>query len=408
MKTLILGKGIANDGVKLLLEQEKIEYDYLNPNEVKSLDYDYVIKAPGIPYSDKLIQKILEHQLKIITDIELAMMFSDRYFICVTGSNGKTTTVSLIESMLSQRYNVVACGNIGYSVCRAVVECKNAEIFVVECSSFQLERSQIDPHISVLLNASPCHLDHHSSFRDYLESKRNITLNQSSNHILVYNYNDRQIKRLTRESNAKKITFSTESCLTQCYRTQDHIYFNGKKILKINSNLRDKDFLLADVMAAISTVLQVQGMCPHYIRKAMKHFKEVEYRLTKLNDFVYNDAKSTNPYSTIAAIKCFDSVLLLCGGYDRKENLNCLNEYLGKIKRVYAYGETKDKIYNYMTNHNVECFCFTSLEEAFYQAILERKDEVILFSPMFASFDSFKNYIERGTYFNELYSKYFE
>lgn len=177
--------------------------------------------------------------------------------------------------------------------------------------------------------------------------------------------------------------------------------------MKLSSDLKAKEFLLADVMASIGVALQVRGVKPKHIKKAMQQFKEVAFRMTKLNDFIYNDAKSTNPYSTIAAIQCLDNIFLICGGYDRKENLSCLNEHLHKLKKVYAYGQTKDKIYNYMSNHNVECVCFRNLEEAFIQALQERNNENILFSPMYASFDSFKNYIERGNFFNQLFSKYF-
>lgn len=406
MRILVLGKGVANDGVVKLLKRENHDYDYLNPSEVTDLSYDLVVKAPGISYQNQFIEKNLKQGVKIITDIELAMMLSSHYFICVTGSNGKTTTVTLITQILSTKYKVIACGNIGYSVCSAIVEHPEADIFVVELSSFQLEKSLIDPQISVLLNVHPCHLDHHSSYRSYLESKAQITQNQSANHIVIYNYTDRQIKRLIRDSPAKKITFSVDSCLTHCYTDREYIYYDSKKILKLTSNLKEKEFLLADVMAAIAATLQVQGIKASHIRKAFKQFKEVDFRLTKLNDFIYNDAKSTNPYSTIAAMKCFDNILLICGGYDRKENLNCLNEHLYKLKKVYAYGQSKDKVYNYMTNHNVECHCFTSLEEAFVQALKDRKDETILFSPMFASFDCFKNYNERGKFFNQLFSKY--
>ncbi len=155
-------------------------------------------------------------------------------------------------------------------------------------------------------------------------------------------------------------------------------------------------------MAAISAVSLVKGISSKIIREQMKSFEEIEYRLTKINSFIYNDAKSTNPYSTMAALECFDSVELICGGYDRKENLDCLKSSLTKLKRVYAYGQTKGKIEKYMQDNNVECLTFNSLDEAFEKAYLDRKEEIILFSPMFASFDGFKNYIERGKYFNEI------
>ncbi|MCM1131799.1 MAG: UDP-N-acetylmuramoyl-L-alanine--D-glutamate ligase [Roseburia sp.] len=408
MKTLVLGKGIANDGVVLLLEEEQIEFDYLNLDEVESFNYDLVVKAPGIVMSEKIIQTFLEKKIRVITDVELAFMLRKKFYIGVTGSNGKTTTVSLITHILSAKYDVVACGNIGYSVCRAVVEHPNADIFVVECSSFQLETSKIDCNISVLLNVHPCHLDHHNSYKDYIESKTNICINQSSSHYCIYHLDDPIVKGAVKSIDALKISFSKTSYLAKCYIYDGFIYINKKRMIKIEQELKLKPFLLEDVMASICAASLVKGITPKIIKERLKTFEEVEYRLTKINDFIYNDAKSTNPYSTLAALECFDMVELVCGGYDRKENLACLQSALPKLKRVYAYGQTKEKVKTYMEENYIECLTFNSLDEAFTRAYQDRKEEVILFSPMFASFDSFKNYIERGKYFNEIAMKIIE
>ncbi len=402
MKILVLGTGVANDGVVMLLKEEGLDYDYLNIDEVMTFDYQFVVKAPGIPMTEPIIQGFLKKNISVITDVELAFLLRKKFYIGVTGSNGKTTTVSLIKHILSVKYKTIACGNIGYSLCRALVEHKDAEIFVVELSSFQLEASLIDFNISVLLNVHPCHLDHHTSYKEYIDSKANLCKNQSSSHYCVYHMDDPILREMVKSISAEQISFSRNSYLAKCYIFDEHIYFQNKKILKINPSLKEKTFFLEDVMAAISAVSLVKGISSKIIREQMKSFEEIEYRLTKINSFIYNDAKSTNPYSTMAALECFDSVELICGGYDRKENLDCLKSSLTKLKRVYAYGQTKGKIEKYMQDNNVECLAFNSLDEAFEKAYLDRKEEIILFSPMFASFDGFKNYIERGKYFNEI------
>ena len=406
MKVLVLGKGVANDGVILLLTEDNLEYDYLNPEEVVNFDYDLVVKAPGIPYNNEIIKKLIRRKIKIITDIELATLLRQKFFIGVTGSNGKTTTVSLITHILNQKYKAIACGNIGYSVCRALVENPDADFFVVELSSFQLEKTTIDLNISVLLNVSPCHLDHHRNFKEYINSKANICLNQSSNHYFVYNYDDIYIQKIATNCHINRISFSNSSLLAKCYVRDNKIYYGNKCVTKLSDNLHIKEFLLLDTMAAISTCMIIDKIKPRTIRKALSSFKEIDFRMTKVNDFIYNDAKSTNPYSTIAALKCFDKVSLICGGYDRKENLGCLNDYLSKIKCVYAYGDTSSKINEYMNMHDIECYVFDNLEDAFKTALKNRQNEIILFSPMFASFDNFKNYIERGNYFTELVKKH--
>lgn len=406
MKVLILGKGVANDGVELLLKEKNIDYDYLEVEEVKSYDYDYVVKAPGIPFYNDVVKEFSSRDIRVLTDLELGMKLEDKFYILTSGSNGKTTTVSLIYHILKSKFKVVLCGNIGYSFCRALVEHKDKDIFLVEVSSFQLENSYINPNISVLLNVNPCHLDHHLTFRNYTESKEKITINQDEKGFFVYNFNDNIVRKIASKTKAKLVSFSDDSVLSKCYLYDGYIYYGNVKIFKIGKYLLNKEYLLLDYLAAISVVMCLNRMSVRTIRKSLKDFKEIEYRLTKINDYIYNDAKSTNPYSTIAAIKCFDNIYLLCGGYERKEDLSCLKPYLHKIKKVYTFGQSKNKVYNFMTNNNVDVEVFNNLEMAFRKSLNDRTNEIILFSPMYASFDEYKNYVERGTYFNELCKKY--
>lgn len=405
MNVLVLGKGVANDGVIMLLQEDGIKYDYLNIIDVKTFEYDLVVKAPGIKMTEDIILEFIKRNIKVITDITLAFLLRKKIYIGVSASNGKTTTTSLITHILSRKYKAISCGNIGYSVCRALVEHKDKDIFVVELSSFQLESSDIDLDLAILLNIHPCHLDHHLSYKNYIDSKSNICLNQSSKHYFIYNLDDPVIRGIAKDVNSHLISFSNNSYLAKCYIHNGYIYFKNKRIFKINHELENKTFLLEDVMAAISATLLFNKINPRIIRKQLKTFKKMNYRLTKINDYIYNDAKSTNPYSTLAAIKCFNKVLLICGGYDRCEKLDCLKDVLHKIKKVYAYGNTKNKIYEYMKNNNVDCMIYDSLDEAFLNALSQRSDEIILFSPMFASFDNFSNYIERGKYFDEIVYK---
>lgn len=406
MSVLVLGKGIANDGVVELLKEEKIDYEYLDLKEVKKFDYDYVVKAPGIPYYNEIIKEFQNENVKIYSDLEIGMKLRKKFYIVVTGSNGKTTTVSIIYHILKNIEDVVLCGNIGYSFCRALVENKKSNIFIVEASSFQLENSYIQPNISVILNINPCHIDHHISYKNYVDSKSNITINQTKNDVLVYNLDDPIIKNIIGKTKSNIVSFSTNSILSKCYLYNGWICFNNKKIIKVNKYLVDKEYLLADYMAAISVLMAYNKVKITKIRKYIKDFKEINYRLTKINDYIYNDAKSTNPYSTIAALKCFDDVLLICGGYDRNENLGCLKSYLHKVKKVYTYGDTKNKVYNFMSINSVDSEVFNNLEEAFIKALSDRTSETILFSPMFASFDNFTNYNERGNFFDKLCKKY--
>nr|MDE5715736.1 hypothetical protein [Anaeroplasmataceae bacterium] len=217
MKVLVLGHGVANDGVIMLLDEEGIAYDYLDISDVTTFAYDLVVKAPGILYTEHIINEFIKEGVQVITDIEVAMSLRKKFYIGITGSNGKTTVTSLIAKILNQKYKAVACGNIGYSVCKAAVEEPDADIFVVELSSFALERAKIDLNISVLLNVHPCHLDHHKDFKEYCHSKANICLNQSDSHFCIYNSDEAIIREIASQSLAKKIAFSKDSIFASCY-----------------------------------------------------------------------------------------------------------------------------------------------------------------------------------------------
>ena len=172
LKILLLGKGVANNGCERLLKKHNIDYDYLEKNEVQISDYDLIVKSPGIPLDDIVFTKI---NGKVITDIELAYRLEKPNLIGVTGSNGKTTVVTMLEHVLKSKYNTIACGNIGYSICDALVDHPNMDFYIVELSSFQLEGvTSVDFMISCILNISLCHIDHHKSFDSYIESKLNI------------------------------------------------------------------------------------------------------------------------------------------------------------------------------------------------------------------------------------------
>lgn len=405
MSILVLGKGVSNDGVVLLLKEEQIEYDYRDIDDSFSTDYEEVIKAPGIPPDHPKLQPIIEKKIPILTDIELAMMLRPHFYIGVSGSNGKTTMVSLLKEILSLKYNAIACGNIGYSVCKAVVEHPSAEIFIVELSSFQLEYAKIDLDISVLLPLHPCHLDHHGSFKNYIKSKSNICINQSPSHYFVFPYEDVYIRKFVSDCNAVHRTYSFEHPLAHLFLKNNRIFCDGRPFLKVKDDLLSRKAFCLDLLACIE-VCRILKIPKRTIRKGLDSFHEQKYRFTRMSDDIYNDAKSTNPYATIEALRSLFDCFLICGGYDRKENLECLTEVLPSIKQVFAYGASKEKIYEFMKAHQKECQMFTTVDEAFANALKKRKNEPILYSPMFASYDQFHNYIERGRHFDELVNSY--
>lgn len=406
MKVLLLGNGISNQGAAKLLNSYDIEYDVFNTEDVVNYNYQLVVKSPGIKNNNEVVRKFKELKIPVINDVELAYSIKQAFFIGVTGSNGKTTTVMLINHILKQKYRTTTCGNIGYSVCDAYINKLNYEMFVCELSSFQLENIRyFAPKISVMLNINPCHMDFHGSYQNYIDAKARITMNQTEEDFLVYHFDDANLKKIADKSQAHKISFSTTTLISDCYLIKNDIYYKGKKILNYKKFKIEGEHNILDVMAAIC-VCKILNIKNSMIKKGLQNFVPAKYRLEKLANNIYNDAKSTNPFSTIEAIKTISKpVSLICGGYDRGESLEPLSKVIPYVKHVYAYGQTANKIQEFFLSQKVAVDRFETLFEASSQCLSNNDKNVILYSPMFASYDQYDSYAKRGEEFNRIIKK---
>lgn len=397
LKILLLGHGVANDGCKRLLDNDKIPCDYLEIKDVNET-YDLIVKSPGISLFDPFF---VDRKEKIISDIELAYNLRKIYIISITGTNAKTTVSSMINYVLKDTYKTVLCGNIGYSICDAVVDNGSDAIYIVEASSFQLEATtSYEPDISVLLNIFPHHLDHHKTLEHYVNSKLKQCISNSKDKYTIYSLDNPYIKNIRRNNFRNLITFSNIKMTADIYNFDNKIYYKDKIICKLNKKMYESDII--NYMAVVGVLKVLNVNIKKYIRK-LKTFKPIKYRLEKLSKNIYNDAKSTNQYSTIMAIKNFNNVLLISGGYDRGEILSIQKEILNKIIHVYAYGQTGVKIKTYMDKMKVKCSVYNTLEEAFNEAYSDiKKNTILLYSPMFASYDQYQSYNDRGYEFELL------
>lgn len=398
MKILLLGHGIANDGCQALLNKYHINYDYYDIKDVFSNNYDYIVKSPGIPLDEPIFLKL---NGKVISDISLGYMLLKPKIIGITGTNGKTSISTMLYEVLKTKYKVCLCGNIGYSFCLALTNFDLYDYFIVEVSSFQLETTlPLDFYISVISNINVTHLDHHKTLDNYINAKSNIFINQSLNNYLIYNYDDVLVRRIKNKALSKQISYSTNSHLSDIFILGNYIYYFNKKIYSITN---EYNFKISNIMAVFG-VLTVMKFNLHKASKILKKFKDVKYRLTKINDFIYNDAKSTNFNSTDAALNSINGkIRLICGGYDRGMNIVLSNTALDKIIKVYAYGGAKERIVKFMSERNILVSSFSNLSLA-YTALIKEKGEqdIILYSPMFASYDQYKSYVERGIEFDNL------
>lgn len=408
-KILLLGKGISNNALHVFLNKYSIEHDFLSLDEVEKDNYDLVIKGPGIFYSEEIIKMFIAKDVMIITDIEFIYWFLNKEFIAITGTNGKTTTTYLINDILNTKVPSIACGNCGFPISQAALDYKLYKYFVVELSSFELKGLiKFTPKIAVVTNIKSAHLDYHNSLEDYYKSKYNITKNQSKLDYLVLNIDDDVSMQIFKNTEASKVTFSLENKNADCYKKNNNIYYKKEKVFNIRCLTNHTEPFIYDVLASVcvSKILNVENK---YIKRALKKFVNIKYRLEEIKKDIYNDAKSTNINSTISALKTFKNkeVFLICGGYDRKEDLMINEEEFINVKRVYAYGQTKDKVYNIFKKKKKDVLTFNNLKEATLKALNDRINEVILYSPMFASYDQYKSFEDRGKEFSKIVCNYY-
>lgn len=431
-KVLVYGLGESGRGaIDLLLKKKAKVYVYddnvnafcenfenctkvnaITENLLKLIDLIVVNPSVSMKCENLKLAQILNK--KIISEIELGSNFSKGKIISVTGSNGKSTTVSLIQHILSftgKKSSLV--GNIGKSF--AGEASKNPkQTFVVEVSSFQLESSnKYKTDIACFLNFCENHLDRHFSLKEYFETKKKIFLNQSRHGFAILNFDDEKVKEI--KPKAKTFYFSLKSKVNGCYISSDKIYFkNNCRIIEV-INLSDiklkGEHNLQNVLCAV-LVAKLLKIKNQVIKSAISSFYGLEHRIefVKKIDGIsfYNDSKSTTVKSTKTALQYFkdNKVLLILGGSDKNCNFNELFPMPKCVKKIFAIGEVKDKLLLIAKQNNfndIEAFDnFSLMTSASFSVSKSENLDVVLLSPATASFDMFKNFEQRGEVFKNL------
>ncbi|XMB85167.1 UDP-N-acetylmuramoyl-L-alanine--D-glutamate ligase [Mycoplasmatota bacterium WC44] len=365
---LILGEGITAKSVERYLEKKGIDYTYdLNSS------YDLVMKSPGIKYDHPSVKEVLKKGIEIISDIELAYRLEENYYIAVTGTNGKTTVVSLIKHILiNSNVDCEAVGNIGNPIFDHV----HKKVLVVELSSFQLMGvKRFKPDIAVITNITEAHQDYHTNFEEYVNAKHKIYQNMDNNNLFV----NKSIKNVSHSHfNFTKRTFQSS--------------------LKGTHNIEN--------LNAAFQVCKAYGLDEESIKRAIKTFNGLEHRIEEFIPNVFNDSKSTNPISMRTAIDSLgDDVTLICGGKDRFEDFTVLNDVVYKLRQVICYGETKNKLIDYFSKLSVNVIGVNNLNQAVTICKLLKDKKEVLFSPGCSSQDQFENYEKRGEKFKQVYTQ---
>ncbi|MEI6881539.1 MAG: UDP-N-acetylmuramoyl-L-alanine--D-glutamate ligase, partial [Bacteroidota bacterium] len=413
---LVSDAGLIPEKYKEELNEYGIAYEEKQHTEALILNADEIIKSPGIPEKNELIKKIRSIGIHIISEIEFASRYTNAIKICITGTNGKTTTTSLIYHLMLQAGLNVGCGgNIGTSFAR-LVAAEEHDYYVLELSSFQLDDMyDFKAEIAILLNITPDHLDRYEyDIQNYINAKFRITRNQTENDYFIYCSDDEIIKKqmLSEDIKAKKIPFSINNELALgAFLDDDSIKIkteinqsNPYTMLTSELALRGKHNTYNSMAAAI--VGQVFNIRKDAIREALTNFQNVEHRLEKVAmvrgvEFI-NDSKATNVNSAWYALESMDKpVVWIAGGTDKGNDYTMLKELVkDKVRIIVCMGLDNHKIHEAFGKDVDMILNTTSAQEAVHVAFkLAKQGEAVLLSPACASFDLFKNYEDRGRQF---------
>ena len=413
-RVFLSDKGKLKAEYREKLSDNGIEFEEEKHSESKILNADIVVKSPGIPGKAEIILKLKEKHIPIVSEIEFASRYTNAKIIAITGSNGKTTTTSLIHHILTQAgLNVGLGGNIGKSFAELVVN-DTYDYYVLEISSFQLDDVvSFKPYIAILLNITPDHLDQYDyKLELYARSKFKITENQSHEDYFVYNFDDSNILELIKDINTKaqKVPYSMSTKLNDgTYEEDENVILNFPDRFELPVSqfaLRGKHNV-SNTMAA-ATAANILKIRKETIKRSLYDFKAVEHRLESILkiggiEFI-NDSKATNVNATYYALESMNMpTVWIVGGTDKGNDYSELIPLVKKkVKAIVCLGLDNSKIlaaFDGLVDNIVET---NSMQDAVRTAYMfGRKGDTVLLSPACASFDLFKNYEDRGNQFKQ-------
>ena len=387
---------LLNLGVKV--------YDNGHPELLKEIKWDFIVKNPGIPYTNNFVDYFVKKGIKIYTEIEIALRYGSYGIGAITGTNGKTTITTLLNEILKKDFISYACGNIGTPLSEIVYKHENEDAkLALEISAFQLLGApSFHPSVAVVTNLTPDHLDYFSSLDDYYRAKTLVYKNMSDDDWFLRNLDDEKVLEYVKDVKCRVIDYSLNKKADLYLRGDDVVLFDevlfNKNDLKIIGmhNLQN-----AMVAAAMAYKL---GAKKESIKEVISSFKGVEHRIEFVKEIngvkYYNDSKGTNVDSTVIALKAFDKpVILLAGGHDKHTGFNDLYNYKDKIKYLITFGETRDEL----AKLKDDAYICENMKEALDKAYsLAKNGDIVLLSPACSSYDQFKNFEERGEIFKEL------
>ena len=399
----------AKEEAARFLEQHHIPHEFGGHSE-RVFDCDFAVLSPGIPVRSEVVQSLLKKNVPVWSEIEAAFWFCRSPLIAVTGSNGKTTTTTLIGEMLRKKYSgAILAGNIGQPLSDYVADSRPDQWGVVEVSSFQLETIEtFHPRQAVVLNFAPNHLDRYDSYRDYIEAKWRVTMNLTADDMLIYNAGDQPLSDKAQQLKAHKMGFTIEPDSDQAAFFRDgKIYLHGSELIDTKEMILRGPHNYQNAMAA-ALAAHNAGIDVEDIRAVLRTFAGIEHRLefvAEVNGVRFvNDSKATTVESLAVALQSFDQpIVLIAGGKDKGSDFTRLNDLIKqKVKQLVLIGQAADKMAAAWQDLR-PVYKAPDFRQAVQSAFqFAQPGEVVLLSPACASFDMFRDFEDRGRQFKQL------
>ena len=377
------------------------------PLDIFNASFDMVIKNPGVMPFHELLIEANKLNIPIYNEMEVAFHFLPKNIkiIGVTGSNGKTTTTTIIYELLKKmNISVVLGGNIGFPLSEVIPLIKNGDVLLLEISDHQLINfKDFKTDISVLTNLCQTHLDYHGNYENYKKVKHNIFSHHTEKDIAIINQNNLDSMDITKDIKSKKEYFNGKDAFIK----DDFIFIKDEKIININDIKIKGQHNYENIMAAL-LVINEFGINKDIIKDFFMNFNGVEHRIEfvcqKDNLKFYNDSKATNPTSTITALDSFnEDIYLILGGMQRNQNFHELDNHLKNVKKIYAIGQVTDEVFDYAKEVNInpeKCYTLSKAMEMIKNDNLN--NGVVLLSPASASWDQYDKFETRGDEFKNL------
>ena len=378
-----------------------------HPLELLDEDFELMVKNPGIPYDNAMVVRALEKKIPVITEVELAYLISEAPIIGITGSNGKTTTTTMIAQVLTAGgQNGLLSGNIGFPASQVAQTASSKDTLVMELSSFQLMGIEaFHPQIAVITNLMPTHLDYHGSVEEYAAAKWNIQKNMTADDYLVLNFNQDWAKEMASQTQAAVVPFSTTEKVDGAYLEGDVLTFRGEAIMQVAEIGVPGSHNVENALATIA-VAKLRGIDNQTIKEVLSVFGGVKHRLQyvgRVNEVAfYNDSKSTNILATQKALSGFDNskVILIAGGLDRGNEFDELVPDLKGLKKMVILGQSAARVKRAADLAGVSYLDATDVRDAAHKAYSQSEPgDIVLLSPANASWDMYSNFEVRGDEF---------